>query len=54
MGRQPFNLVEPGAGSGRMMKDVLASMRNEDPLAYGFADAYIADYGVCGRDKNEL
>ena len=45
IGPQPFNLVEFGGGTGRMMKDVLAAMRNEDPRAYGFVNAFIEDYG---------
>jgi SAM-dependent MidA family methyltransferase len=45
MGNQPFNLLELGAGSGRMLKDVLAALRNENPAVYGHTQAYIADYG---------
>lgn len=45
MGLQPFNLIEFGAGSGRMMKDVLATMRNENAALYDLVEAHIIDYG---------
>jgi SAM-dependent MidA family methyltransferase len=54
MGKQPVNLLELGAGSGRMKKDLLAAMRNEDPTAYGYVTAYIADYGGMGERQRRV
>jgi SAM-dependent MidA family methyltransferase len=54
-GRQPFNLVELGAGSGRMMKDTLAAMRNENAAQYRLVHAYVADYpDMHGRQRRIL